>query len=260
MDWRTRVMKRAIDVAGASVGLALSAPLFPVIAAAVKITSRGPIFYQQVRCAAERRSGISPAHPPETERRREERGYHTFRMTKFRTMRVDAEKNTGAVLASKNDPRTTPIGAFLRKTRLDELPQLVHVLRGEMSLVGPRPERPEMMEELCSDIPFFEERMRLIKPGLTGLAQISLNYDGTLNDSVKISPALRDYMNRHREDRPVVPGKDVPAGRADMRSFGNKLLFDLAYGAILENPVDSLRTDLEIMVKTPLVMILGRGW
>ncbi len=257
MDWKTRVMKRAMDVAGASVGLAITAPLFPVVAAAVKLTSPGPIFYKQTRCGAERRSGITPSRPPGAERRRE-RGFHTFEMYKFRTMRVDAEARTGPVLASKNDPRATPIGNFLRKTRLDELPQLIHILRGEMSLVGPRPERPEMMAKLAERIPFFEERVRLIKPGLTGLAQIHLNYDGTLDPSQGVGAGLERYLRSVQAD---TEGGRQKAARSDTgtRAFGNKLLFDLAYSAVLENPWESLKTDVEIILKTPLVMLKAKG-
>jgi lipopolysaccharide/colanic/teichoic acid biosynthesis glycosyltransferase len=249
LDWRTRILKRAIDVAGASVGLALTAPLFPAIAAAVKLSSKGPVFYSQVRVGAERRSDIAPTRPPGQERRKRA-GYRTFEMYKFRTMRVDAEAKTGAVLAQVNDPRLTPIGGFLRKTRLDELPQLVHVLRGEMSLVGPRPERPELMAKIEEVVPFFQERMRLIKPGLTGLAQIELNYDGSFANTQQ-SQALRQFLS----------GVELPSDLKDnnTRLFANKLLFDFAYSAILENPVEWLKTDLEIMVKTPLVMILGKG-
>jgi lipopolysaccharide/colanic/teichoic acid biosynthesis glycosyltransferase len=248
MDWKTRVLKRAIDVAGASVGLALTAPLFPVLAVAVRVTSKGPVFYSQVRCGAERRSDIAPTRPPSQERRRD-RGYHTFRMYKFRTMRTDAEKGTGAVLAKENDPRLTSIGGFLRKTRLDELPQLYHVLRGDMSLVGPRPERPELMVKLEESVPFFQERMRLIKPGLTGLAQIKLNYDGSFADRTD-TKALESFLAS-------IQLPDMGAG--DTKMFANKLLFDLAYSAILENPVEWLKTDVEIMVRTPITMILGKG-
>lgn len=247
MDWKVRIVKRAVDVAGASVGLALTAPLFPVVAAAVKLTSKGPALYHQTRCAAERRSGIAPSRPPNSERRRA-RGYHTFQMYKFRTMRVDAEKHTGAVLAQENDPRLTPIGGLLRKTRLDELPQLVHVLRGEMSLVGPRPERPEMIAKLEEKNPFFQERMRLIKPGITGLAQIRLNYDGSFKGDNK-SRALEDFLGSFADDM----------DESQTRAFGNKLLLDLSYSAILENPVEAMKTDIEIILKTPLVMLLGMG-
>src|SRR5262249_10996065 len=101
-----------------------------------------------------------------------------FQMVKFRTMRVDAEKFTGAVLAGEDDPRVTHVGRLLRKTRVDELPQLWNVLVGSISVVGPRPERPELLENLALAIPFFEERTRGCKPGITGLAQVSLGYSG----------------------------------------------------------------------------------
>lgn len=244
MDWKTRLVKRAIDVAGASAGLALTAPLFPIVAAAVRLTSKGPVFYRQTRCGAERRSDIAPSRPPTMERRHR-RGYHTFEMLKFRTMRTDAEKHTGAVLAQKNDPRLTSIGGFLRKTRLDELPQLLHVLKGDMSLVGPRPERPELMAKIEETIPFFQERMRLIKPGITGLAQIKLNYDGTFAESA-YADAIKGFFS----------GLDT---NGEDRMFANKLLFDLSYSAILENHAEWFKTDLEIIVKTPWVMVTGKG-
>jgi lipopolysaccharide/colanic/teichoic acid biosynthesis glycosyltransferase len=252
MNWKTRVLKRAMDVAIASAGLAVTAPLFPIIAAAVKLTSNGPVFYRQKRCGAERRSGIAQSRPPVAERRRA-RGLYTFEMFKFRTMRVDAEAKTGAVLAQKNDPRLTPIGGFLRKTRLDELPQLIHVLRGEMSIVGPRPERPELIMKLSDAIPFFEERMRLLKPGLTGLAQIQLNYDGSFDPTNPESAALQQFLQG------IEIPKEVLNGAADARAFANKLLFDLAYSAIVEEPFECLKTDLEIIVKTPIVMIRAKG-
>src|SRR5262245_63402012 len=97
-------------------------------------------------------------------------------MLKFRSMKPDAEKHTGVVVATADDPRITRAGKFLRKTRLDEIPQFINVLRGDMSIVGPRPERPELAEQLAMAIPYFEERMRDLKPGITGLAQISLSY------------------------------------------------------------------------------------
>ena len=103
-------------------------------------------------------------------------------MCKFRTMRADAEKLTGAVLAQRGRSAHHGVGRFLRKTRLDELPQLWNVLRGDMSLVGPRPERPELARNLAMAIPFFEERMRDVKPGITGLAQVSLGYTGRAPD------------------------------------------------------------------------------
>jgi lipopolysaccharide/colanic/teichoic acid biosynthesis glycosyltransferase len=246
MDWKLRVLKRVVDIAGATVGLAMAAPVLPLVAAAVKLTSRGPVFYSQRRCGAERRSGISDRRTAADNDRRRKSGYHSFDMYKFRTMKVDAERNTGPVIASKNDPRVTPIGLFLRKSRLDELPQLVHVIQGHMSLVGPRPERPEIMNALKEQIPFFEERARLVKPGLTGLAQITLNYDGSLAE------ASHEQVDALRAMKPTNTDQAT-------HSFGNKLLYDLAYSAILENTKEAIMTDLRIIIKTPLVMLLRRG-
>jgi lipopolysaccharide/colanic/teichoic acid biosynthesis glycosyltransferase len=246
MDWKTRILKRAIDVGAAGAGLVLAAPLFPLVAAAVRLTSKGPALYSQVRCGAERRSDIARPRPLHLERRTKP-GFHTFRIYKFRTMRVDAEKLTGAVLAQENDPRLTPIGGFLRKTRLDELPQLWHVLRGDMSIVGPRPERPELLEEIERTVPYFSERMRLIKPGITGFAQIRLNYDGSFREGSKEAKAMEGFMRG-----------DLPPG-VEKGTFGNKLLYDLAYSAALENTVEWLKMDLRIILETPFVMVRGMG-
>jgi lipopolysaccharide/colanic/teichoic acid biosynthesis glycosyltransferase len=247
MDWKLRLLKRTTDVAASSLGLALCAPLFPLVAAAVKLTSPGPIFYGQRRCGAERRNGFSDHRSVDADRRTRD-GYHTFEMYKFRTMRQDAEMETGPVIASKNDPRITSIGLFLRKSRLDELPQLVHVLTGQMSLVGPRPERPEIMNTLKDQIPFFEERARLVKPGLTGLAQVTLNYDGSLADGTSDQvEALRMLQTKPKD------------GDRDTHSFGNKLLYDLAYSATLENTKEAIKTDIRIILKTPLIMLMRRG-
>src|SRR3954462_1104824 len=136
-----------LDVAASSVGLAIAAPLVPVIAAAIYVDSPGPIFYKQRRAGMlktfEEKEGVPlPV-------------FEEFDMFKFRTMRTDAEKFTGAVLAQENDPRITRVGRFLRKSRLDELPQLWNIFCGEMSLVGPRPERPELLVNLAMAIPFF---------------------------------------------------------------------------------------------------------
>ena len=188
----TRFVKRVIDLGGAVVLLVLLAPLMLMVAVAVKLTSSGPALFQQERVGLNlRRSRIDRRRNPrvrdlplvvDSERRDQsrERRVHSaygrpFMLYKFRTMTVDAEKN-GAQLAVKNDPRITSIGRFLRKTRLDELPQLWNVIRGEMSLVGPRPERPEFMDELSSEIPDYLQRLGL-RPGLTGVAQIVNGYD-----------------------------------------------------------------------------------
>jgi lipopolysaccharide/colanic/teichoic acid biosynthesis glycosyltransferase len=171
-------------------------------------------------------------------------------MLKFRSMRVDAEKLTGAILAGENDPRVTRVGRLLRKTRLDELPQLWNVLAGDMSLVGPRPERPELFENLALAIPFFEERMRDCKPGITGLAQISLGYTGR---------APRGSVVAQMDDCLVNPFKLANADGSEADDMRTKLLFDLAYVASLEHFRSFIDTELMIIVKTPWVMLRGLG-
>jgi Undecaprenyl-phosphate glucose phosphotransferase len=144
------VVKRAMDVVLSLIGLILLSPLLMLIAILVKLTSPGPVLFRQPRC------GLNGK---------------TFHMLKFRSMRVDAEKQTGAVWAQKNDDRRTRLGAFLRKTSLDELPQLINVLRGDMSLVGPRPERPEFISKFSQTIPNYMAR-HCVKAGITGWAQV----------------------------------------------------------------------------------------
>ena len=140
-------------------------------------------------------------------------------MLKFRTMRPDAEKTTGAVLAQQDDPRITRVGRVLRRTRIDELPQFWNVLRGDMSLVGPRPERPELLNNLALAIPFFEERMRNVKPGITGLAQIILGYSGAAPDGSPITAfkaaadqPVQARRRRRRRGRRHAPQDAVRSG------------------------------------------------
>ena len=144
------------------VGLLLLWPLMIVVAVLVRLSSPGPALFRQTRVG---------------------RNKVPFTLYKFRSMYIDAEAKTGAVWASKNDPRITPLGAILRKLRLDELPQFFNVIRGDMSLVGPRPERPEFVDSLERQIPFFRQRM-YVKPGITGWAQINHKYGNTLEDTV----------------------------------------------------------------------------
>lgn len=235
-----RLVKRLIDVAGSAAGLALTWPLMIPIAVAIRLDSPGPIIFKQ------RRSG------PLLDDATDERGYKwtAFDIYKFRTMRVDAEKGTGAVLATKGDPRITRVGGFLRKTRLDEIPQFWNVLKGDMSLVGPRPERPELLEALAQAIPYFEERTRRIKPGLTGLAQISLGYSGSADPESEAGKVFASLAN------PFGIEEAEGAVADDMR---NKLMFDLAYAAALEDFWSYLRMELHILVKTPLIMVMSRG-
>jgi exopolysaccharide biosynthesis polyprenyl glycosylphosphotransferase len=144
-----------------SVGLILSSPIMLLVMLAVKVSSPGPAIYKQQRVG---RNGT------------------TFFLYKFRSMYIDAEARTGPVWASKNDPRITPLGRWLRKLRLDELPQFFNVIRGDMAVVGPRPERPEFCEVLEKEIPFYHQR-HLVKPGITGWAQINHKYTDTVEDA-----------------------------------------------------------------------------
>jgi sugar transferase (PEP-CTERM system associated) len=156
-------LKRAIDALSAVIGLIVALPIMLLVAVAVKTTSRGPVFYHQSRVG--------------------QRG-RVFVVHKFRSMREDAEKGTGAVWATKQDNRVTRVGRFLRLTRLDELPQLWNVLRGDMSLVGPRPERPEFVSSLTREIPFYGQR-HTIRPGLTGWAQVRYAYGASVEDALE---------------------------------------------------------------------------
>ncbi len=153
-------IKRLFDIIASAVGLIAGAPLVALGALAIKATSPGPVFYRQTR------SG---------------RFGRAFAMTKLRTMRVDSEKE-GAVWSAKSDPRVTLVGRFLRRYRIDEIPQLWQVLCGHMSFVGPRPERPEIITQLARDIPFYEERL-MVQPGITGWAQVSYPYGASVLDA-----------------------------------------------------------------------------
>jgi len=152
-------LKRPFDLFVAAIGLLVAAPVLLVLAVIIKLTSKGPVFYVQERLG---------------------RGGKPFNMYKLRTMRVDAEKD-GPKWCAQGDPRVTPVGRFLRKSHLDELPQLLNVLRSEMSLIGPRPERPCFVEQLKKDIPLYTARLA-VRPGVTGLAQIKHRADQTIDD------------------------------------------------------------------------------
>ncbi|MBM3737557.1 MAG: sugar transferase [Acidobacteria bacterium] len=170
----------------AGILLVAVSPVMLLVAIAVRATSKGPALYRQ------RRMGLHG---------------RVFSIFKFRSMRQDAEAASGAVWASRGDPRITPVGRFIRRTRLDELPQLINVLRGEMSLVGPRPEQPEFVNTLTEKIPYYRQRL-CVKPGITGWAQINHKYGDTLEDTVakieydlyyikNLSPPLDFYIMFH---------------------------------------------------------------
>ena len=169
---------RAVNIVIALLALFVALPLLLLIAVAVKLSSRGPVLYTQERVGLDRRAIGADAG---NRRRNRDLGGRPFTIYKFRTMRVDAESGTGAVWATQDDPRITPVGRFLRQYRLDEIPQLLNVMRGEMNIVGPRPERPTIFAELRGHIAEYPLRQRA-KPGITGLAQINHHYDRSLDD------------------------------------------------------------------------------
>jgi sugar transferase (PEP-CTERM system associated) len=155
------LIRRLISVTISLIGLILTAPLLPLIMLLIKLDSKGPVFYTQTRVG---------------------KGGHLFKVVKFRTMRQDAEASSGPKWAGSNDPRVTLVGKFLRSSRLDEIPQLWCVLKGDMAFVGPRPERPEFIAWLSKEIPYYGVR-HMVRPGLTGWAQVKYKYGSTVEDA-----------------------------------------------------------------------------
>lgn len=196
--------KRAFDLVFSLLLLALAAPLVPLIALLIRIDTPGSVFFLQLRIG-ESRSDYT----------------RLFHVIKFRSMRSDAEDGTGAVWATGGDPRVTRVGRFLRRTRLDELPQLINVLRGEMSLIGPRPERPGFFASLDQRIPYYGERVYGIKPGITGFSQVLNQADESIDD-VRV-----------------------------------KLYYDHAYALALSQPGAWLSLDYWIIVRTVMLMTFG---
>lgn len=161
-EWEKR-LKRILDVVVSLLILLISLPVTLIIAIAIKLDSKGPIFFKQERCGLNNK---------------------IFKIIKFRSMVHDAEKMTGPVWSQKDDPRITRVGKIIRKLRIDEIPQMINVLKGEMSLVGPRPERPFFVEKLSEQIPYYKRRLK-VRPGITGWAQVKHKYDESIED-VKI--------------------------------------------------------------------------
>ena len=178
-DARNESVHRAMNIVIAGIGLIVTAPLLVIVAFLVKMTSPGPIVYTQARVGLDRRRTRSTKGS--YDRRTRDLGGRPFMIYKFRTMRFDAEKPNGAVWAAKADARVTPLGRVMRKYRIDELPQLVNVIRGDMNIVGPRPERPSIFSRLCDDIADYPLRQRA-RPGITGWAQINQAYDTSVDD------------------------------------------------------------------------------
>jgi len=195
-SWIYIRLKRIIDVAFALLLIALTTPLLILIALVIKLTSRGPVLFRQERVGLDGK---------------------VFVLSKFRSMRQNAELETGPTWAAKNDSRTTAVGRLLRKFRLDELPQAFNVLRGEMSFIGPRPERPYFVGMLRDEIPYYDLR-HYVKPGITGWAQVMYPYGASMEDAYK------------------------------------KMQYDLYYVKHM-----SLWTDILILFKTLMVVLVGRG-
>ncbi|WP_420548168.1 sugar transferase [Curvivirga sp.] len=201
-----QLCKRGFDLISAGIALLLLSPLFPILALLIKLDSPGPIIFKQQRIGQVTDRYVS-----------------FFWMYKFRSMREDAEEKSGPVWASATDTRVTKIGKFLRKTRLDELPQLINIIKGDMSLIGPRPERPGMYPQLENAIPYFTERTYGVRPGVTGMAQVLQGYTDTVDQA-------RD-----------------------------KVAFDHAYALSLFDVLSWFKTDLRILWMTVSVVVLKKG-
>ena len=191
-------MCRAVNVVVALVGIVLTLPIMILIAIAVKLTSPGPVFYTQQRVGIDERSGRdrrrheNRARGPD--RRARNQGGRIFTIWKFRTMTA-RRHDQDQVWACQDDPRITPLGGVLRKYRLDELPQLLNVLRGDMNIVGPRPEQPQIFEELREEVDRYADRQRVL-PGITGWAQVNHHYDQCLEDVRKKVDLDLEYIRR----------------------------------------------------------------
>jgi lipopolysaccharide/colanic/teichoic acid biosynthesis glycosyltransferase len=205
---RSKHVDRAMNIIIASLALLLVSPAMVVFAILVKLTSRGPIFYSQPRVGIDRRRRSDAAKT--YDRRTRDLGGLPFMIYKFRTMYVGAETHRGAVWATKGDARVTPIGGLMRKLRIDELPQLLNVINGDMNIVGPRPERPSIFSRLRVDIADYPLRQRT-RPGITGWAQINQSYDTNLDDVRRKVRYDLEYLERQGvgEDL-MIMAKTVP--------------------------------------------------
>ena len=201
--------RRVLNVVVAAVGIVVAAPIMLAVAVAVKISSPGPVLYRQKRVGLDIRTSNGGNH-----RRKVDIGGRPFTIFKFRTMRVAKPGEEVQVWASQGDPRITPIGNFLRRTRLDEIPQLFNVLIGDMNVVGPRPEQPAIFQDLRTEVPNYRARQQ-VRPGITGRAQITLHYDGCIDDVRKKVAADLEYI----ESQSVVEDLRIMAMTAPVMLF-----------------------------------------
>lgn len=225
------ILKRTFDLV-VSVGLmGFLSPLLLFIAAAIKTTSKGPILYTQPRVGRHKGDESPEDH-------------HTFNLFKFRTMVQDAEKATGAILQQANDPRIIPFpGRLLRRTRLDELPNFINVIKGDMSIIGPRADRLELLKQMSSYLPLILDRTKWVKPGITGLAQVKLRYDGGVSGDEDIVALL--------------PDSDIEIPETVTSKY--KSYYDFAYVASTGNLKDFLKMECYIIFQTPITMFIKKN-
>lgn len=229
---KVNLVKRVFDISLSLFVLICLSPFFLIVAVLIKRGSKGPVIYSQRRV-----QGLYPANIDLNAST-----IRCFNIYKFRTMIQDAEQN-GAINAVENDPRVTKIGKFLRATRLDELPNFFNVLIGHMSVVGPRADRPEMYKEAESITPGVYEITRYVKPGITGLAQIKLQSDGTFGKNSGLEKCLPEY-EEHGEK---------------LDNFRYKLYYATSYLAHLRNIQSYLYMELKIILMTPYIMFVRRN-
>lgn len=182
-SWVVSFAKRTMDFTAASMGLLVFLTTYPIIALLIKLESPGPALYSQIRVGMNRRGRMRTGLGREQERRSADFGGRPFPIYKYRTMRLDAEANGPQLCAKGLDPRVTCVGKWLRALHIDEIPQFLNLVKGDMSFIGPRPERPHFTQQFCLTLPHYSDRTHFIRPGLTGLAQILLGYDDS-HDSV----------------------------------------------------------------------------
>jgi lipopolysaccharide/colanic/teichoic acid biosynthesis glycosyltransferase len=205
------LLLRGLNIAVAIIGLVLTLPVILVIAIAVKLSSPGPVFYTQERVGLDQRRNADGRRPGPAlpDRRNGDRGGRVFRIYKFRTMRP-SDASIGQVWASDDDPRITGIGRLLRRYRLDELPQFINVIKGDMNIVGPRPEQPRIFSELREQVDQYPMRQRVL-PGITGWAQVNHGYDETLEDvKTKVHLDLQYIEGRSVSKDLVIMAKTLP--------------------------------------------------
>lgn len=212
--------KRGMDIVVALISFVIFSPAWLIVPILIKLEDRGPVFYRQMRLGLNGKP---------------------FYLIKFRTMIPDAEKHTGAVLQVTNDKRVTKIGNFLRKSRLDEVPNFINVLLGDTGVVGPRSERPEIYEQLELKFPLVKERT-IIKPGITGEAQLQLRSDGSLDENSEFVAALSEKEHNATED-----------------ICRYKMYYDFAYALKLTSFWSFIKTDISIIIRTPYKMFIKRN-